>query len=77
MEFLCGQWHSLDIFYHPSSLAWHSLDIFHHPSSLAFILVHFDNFQKFELFVGLSQRITLKVAFREEYMIEHLSVIAH
>ena len=56
---------------------WHSLDIFHHPSSLAFVPVHSDNFRKFELFVGLTQLITLKVAFQEEYMMEHLSVIAH
>jgi len=56
---------------------WHLLDIFHHPSSLAFVLVHSDNFRKFELFVGLTQLITLKVAFQEEYMMEHLSVIAH
>ena len=27
--------------------------------------------------MGLSQLITLKVAFQEEYMIEHLSVIDH
>ena len=55
----------------------HSLDILHHPSSLAFVPVHSDNFRKFELFVGLTQLITLKVAFQEEYMMEHLSVIAH
>ena len=48
---------------------WHLLDIFHQQSSLAFILVHSDNFQKFELLVGLTQLITLKVAFWEEYMI--------
>ena len=46
-------------------------------SSLAFIPVRSDNFQKFELFVGLTQLITFKVAFQEEYMMEHLSVIAH
>ena len=56
---------------------WHSLDIFHHLSSLAFVPVHSDNFQKIELFLGLTQLITLKVEFREEYMIENLSVIAH
>ena len=39
--------------------------------------VHSDNFRKFELFVGLTQLFTLKVAFQEEYMMEHLSVIAH
>ena len=55
----------------------HSLDIFHHPSSLAFVPVHSDNFQKFELLMGLTQLITLTVAFQEEYMTEHLSVIAH
>ena len=49
----------------------------HHPSSLAFVPLHSDNFQKFELFLGLTQLITLKVAFWEEYMMEHLSVIAH
>ena len=49
----------------------------HHPSSLAFVLVHFDNFRKFELFMGLTQLITLKVTFREDYMMEHFSVIAH
>ena len=38
--------------------------------------MHSDNFQKTELFLGLTQLIMLKVAFREEYMIEHLSVIA-
>ena len=27
--------------------------------------------------MGLTQLITLKVAFQEEYMMEHLSVIAH
>ena len=59
------------------AVGWHSLDIFHHPSSLAFILVHSDNFRKFELFLGLTQLITLKVEFWEEYMMEHLSVIAH
>ena len=58
-------------------VGWHSLDIFHHPSSLAFVPVHSDNFRKFELFLGLIQLITLKVAFWEEYMMEHLSVIAH
>ena len=56
---------------------WHSLDVFHHPSSLPLVLVHFDNFRKIELFLGLTQLITLKVAFREEYMMEYLSVIAH
>ena len=55
----------------------HSLDILHHPSSLAFVPAHSNNFRKFELFMGLTQLITLKVAFREEYMMEHLSVIAH
>ena len=55
----------------------YSLDIFHHPGSLAFVPVHSDNFRKFELFVGLTQLITLKVAFQEEYTMEHLSVIAH
>ena len=39
--------------------------------------MHSDNFRKIELFVGLTHLITLKVAFQEEYMIEHLSVIAH
>ena len=58
-------------------VGWHSLDIFHHSSSLAFVPVHSDNFRKFELFMGLTQLITLTVAFREEYMAEHLSVIAH
>ena len=56
-------------------VGWHSLDVFHHTSNLPFILVHYDNFRKIELFLGLTQLITLKVAFREEYMIEHLSVI--
>ena len=60
-----------------SDVRWHSLDIFHHPSNLPFVSVHSDNFQKIELFLGLTQLITLKVAFWEEYMIEHLSVIAH
>jgi len=55
----------------------HSLDILHHPSSLAFVPMHSDNFRNFELFMGLTQLIMLKVAFREEYMMEHLSVIAH
>ena len=55
----------------------HSLDILHHPSNLAFVPMHFDNFRKFELFMGLTQLIMLKVAFWEEYMMEHLSVIAH
>ena len=55
----------------------HSLDILHHPSSLAFVPMHSDNFQNFELFMGLTQLILLKVAFREEYTMEHLSVIAH
>ena len=54
-----------------------SLDIFHHPNNLPFVLMHSDNFQKIELFLGLTQLITLKVAFWEEYMMEHLSVIAH
>ena len=54
----------------------HSLDILHHLSDLAFVLVHSDNFRKFELFMGLTQLIMLKVASREEYMMEHLSVIA-
>ena len=58
-------------------VGWHSLDIFHHPRSLAFVPVHSDNFQKFELFMGLTQLITLTVVFREEYMTKHLSVIAH
>ena len=58
-------------------VGWHSLDILHHPSSLVFVPVHSNNFQKFELFMGLTQLITLKVAFREEYMMEHLSVIDH
>ena len=53
------------------------LDTLHHPSGLAFVPVHSDDFRKFELFLGLTQLITLKVAFREEYMMEHLSVIAH
>ena len=56
---------------------WHSLDVFNHPSSLPFVPVHSDNFRKIELFLGLTQLIMLKVAFQEEYMIEHLSVIAH
>ena len=55
----------------------HSLDILHHPSSLAFVPMHSDNFRNFELFMGLTQLIMLKVAFREEYTMEHLSVIAH
>ena len=55
----------------------HSLDILHHQSGLAFVPVHSDNFWKFELFLGLTQLITLKVAFWEEYMMEHLSVIVH
>ena len=38
--------------------------------------MHSENFQKTELFLGLNQLITLNVAFREEYLIEHLSVIA-
>ena len=58
-------------------VGWHSLDIFHHHSILAFVPMHSDNFRKFELFMGLTQLIMLKVAFREEYMMEHLSVIAH
>ena len=58
-------------------VGWHSFDIFDHPSSLAFVLVHSDNFRKFELFMGLTQLITLIVAFWEEYMTKHLSVIAH
>ena len=58
-------------------VGWHSLDIFHHPSSLAFVPVHSDSFRKFELFMGLTQLIMLTVAFREEYMTEHHSVIAH
>ena len=52
----------------------HSLDIHHHLSSLAFVPTHSDNFRKFELFMGLTQLVTLKVAFREKYMMEHLSV---
>ena len=67
-------WRGFRSFY---AVGWHSLDIFHHPSSLAFVPVHSDNFRKFELFLGLIQLITLKVAFWEEYMMEHLSVIAH
>ena len=59
------------------AVGWNSLVIFHHPSSLAFIPMHSNNFWIFELFVGLTQLITLKVEFREEYMMEHLSVIAH
>ena len=59
------------------AVGWHSLDIFHHPSSLAFVLVHSDKFRKFELFLGITQLITLKVAFQEKYMMEHLSVTAH
>ena len=55
----------------------HSLHIRHHPSSLAFVPMHSDNFRNFELFMGLTQLIMLKVAFREEYTMEHLSVIAH
>ena len=39
--------------------------------------MHSDNFRNFELFMGLTQLIMLKVAFREEYTMEHLSVIAH
>ena len=58
-------------------VGWHSLDIFHHLSSLPFVLVHSNNFQKFELFMGLTQLIILTVAFWEEYMTEHHSVIAH
>ena len=58
-------------------VGWHSLDIFHHPSSLAFVPMHSYNFQNFELFMGLTQLIMLKVAFREEFMMEHLSIIAH
>ena len=49
----------------------------HHSSSLAFIQMHSDNFRKFELFMGLTQLIMLKVEFWEEYMMEHFSVIAH
>ena len=56
---------------------WHLLDVFYHPSSVPFVPMHSDNFRKIELFLGLTQLITLKVAFWEEYMIEHLSVIAH
>ena len=41
-----------------------------------FVLMHSNNFGKTELFLGLTQLITLKVAFQEEYVIEHLSVIA-
>ena len=76
----CHQWAQglfggfLSSFY---AVEWHSLDIFHHPSILAFVLVHSDSFRKFELFMGLTQVITLKVAFREEYLMEHLSVISH
>ena len=55
----------------------HSLDILHHPSSLAFVPMDSDNFRNFELFMGLTQLIMLKVALREEYTMEHLSVIAH
>ena len=33
-------------------------------------------FKKTELLMGLTQTITLKVAFREEYVTEHRSVIA-
>ena len=58
-------------------VGWHSFDIFHHPRSLAFVMVHSDNFQKTELFLGLTPLIKLKVAFQEEYVIEHLIVIAH
>lgn len=56
---------------------WHSLDILHHPHSLPFVPVHSDKFRKTKLFLDLTQLITLKVAFWEEYVIEHLSVIAH
>ena len=42
----------------------HLIDIIHHPSGLAFIPMHSDNFRKFELFLSLTQLITLKVAFR-------------
>ena len=59
------------------AVGWNSLDIFHHPSSLPFVPGNFNNFQKIELFLGLTQLIMLKVAFREEYMIEHLGVIDH
>ena len=55
---------------------WNSLGIFHHPHNLPFVLVHFDNLKKTKLLLGLTQLITLKVAFREEYLTEHLSVIS-
>ena len=58
-------------------VGWHSLDIFHHARNFPFVSVHSDNFWKIELFLGLTQLITIKVAFREDYMIEHLSIIAH
>ena len=56
---------------------WHLLGIFHHPHSLPFVPLHSDNFKKTEILMGLTQLITLKVAFREEYLAKHLSVIAH
>ena len=51
---------------------WHSLGIFHHPHSLPFDPLHSDNFQKTELLMVLTQLITLKVEFREEYLAEQL-----
>ena len=55
---------------------WHSLGIFHHPHSFPFVPLHSDNFQKTALLMGLTQLVTLKVAFRDEYLAEHLTVIA-
>lgn len=55
----------------------HSLGIFHHLHSLPFALAHSDNFQKTKLLVGFTQLITIKVAFREEYVAKHLNVIMH
>jgi len=46
----------------------HSLCIFHHLHNLPFVPTHFDNFQKTELLVRLTQLITLKVAFWKEYV---------
>jgi len=41
-----------------------------------FVLLHSDNFQKTKLLMGLTQLVMLKVAFQEECLEEHLSVIA-
>ena len=63
----------LRIFY---AFGWHSLDTFHHPRILPFVPVHSNNFQKIELFLGLTQLIMLELVFREDYLMEHLSVKA-